>query len=121
MKVFKQLLIILLVYFLGESISKTFSLPVPGNILGMLLLLISLCTGIIKLHHIEEVSDFLIKNMAFFFIPAGVGIITSLSILKTTWYKLFIICLLSTIIVIVVTGLVTQSLKKYFNRSRENE
>ena len=112
MKVFKELLLILLVYLLGESISNFLKLPIPGNILGMLLLLLLLSTGALKLSSVETVSNFLLDNLAFFFIPSGVGIITSLAILKTTWHKLIAICFLSTIIIIFVTGYVTQTLKK---------
>lgn len=121
MKIFKELLIILLIYFLGELISKTLNLPIPGNILGMVLLLMLLCTKVLKLSSIEKVANFLLDNLAFFFIPSGVGIISSLSVLQTTWHKLLTICILSTAIVIIVTGYITQILKKYINRRLKHE
>ena len=116
MKIFKELSLILLIYLIGEVLSNTLNLPIPGNILGMVLLLLCLCLKIIKLEWIETVSDFFMKNLAFFFIPASVGIIASFSVLKSTWHKIFFICFFTTIITLVVTGLVTQSVKKIIDR-----
>ena len=58
MKLFREAIIILGIYLIGELISKGFSLPLPGNILGMIILLILLCTKIIKVDDVENVSDF---------------------------------------------------------------
>lgn len=112
MKLFREAIIILGVYLLGELISGIFSLPIPGNILGMLILLALLCTKIIKLEQIETVSNFLLDHLAFFFIPAGVGLMSSVGIIKDTWLKLIIVCILTTIIIIGVTGTIVQLIKK---------
>lgn len=105
MKLLRELLIILVIYFIGEFISKLFNLPVPGNIIGMILLLILLCTKLVKLEMIETVSKFLLDHLAFFFIPAGVGLLTSLDVIKNNWEKLLFLCLVTTVIVIAVTSL----------------
>lgn len=105
MKLLRELLIILVIYFVGEFTSKLFNLPVPGNIIGMILLLILLCTKVIKLQMIETISKFLLDHLAFFFIPAGVGLLTSLDVIKNNWGKLLFLCLVTTIIVIAVTSL----------------
>ncbi len=112
MKLIKELLIIVSLYFVGELLKNIFSLPIPGNIIAMLLLLLCLCSNIIKLKDIENISNFLLDHLAFFFVPAGVGLITSLGILQTTWYKILFICLISTIVVMIVSGKVVQLLKK---------
>jgi holin-like protein len=52
---------------------------VTGSITGMLLLLIFLFTGILKQEQIAETADFLLNHMAFFFIPAGVGIMVRIN------------------------------------------
>ena len=77
MKIFREALLILGIYLIGEVISKGFSLPLPGNILGMLILLLLLMTKVIKVEKIESVSNFFLDHLAFFFIPAGVGLISS--------------------------------------------
>lgn len=123
MKLLRELLIILVIYFVGEFTSKLFNLPVPGNIIGMILLLILLCTKVIKLEMIETVSKFLLDHLAFFFIPAGVGLLTSLDVIKNNWGKLLFLCLVTTIIVIAVTSLTIEFMtsKKLTKQEEKSE
>lgn len=74
----------------------------------MLLLFFCLYTGIVKLEMIEKASDFLLENLAFFFLPAGVSLITCFSLLKGKLVEVLLISLLSTIVILVVTGLTIQ-------------
>lgn len=108
MKHLRQITIILLFVFIGEVLNKLVGIPVPGNILGMLLLLLSLLTGIVKLHQIEEVSRFLMDHMAVFFVPAGVGLISVTGLIKETWWILLLIAISTTFLVMSVTGLVVK-------------
>ena len=112
MKLFREAIIILGIYLLGEFISSILSFPIPGNILGMIILLVLLCTKIIKLEQIETISNFLLDHLAFFFIPAGVGLMSSVGIIKDTWLKLIIVCVSTTIITIAITGLIVQFITK---------
>ena len=59
----------------GEGIAMILPLPIPGNIIAMLVLLVCLLVKWLKPRHIEHVSQFLLQNMAFFFIPASIGIL----------------------------------------------
>ncbi|WP_340818084.1 CidA/LrgA family protein [Methanolobus sp. WCC4] len=104
--------IILAICYLGDLIHNYLSLPIPGNVLGMVILLIFLLTGVIKLSMIEDVSNFFLKHLAFFFIPAAVGIITCFTILEGKWTALFIISVVSTFIIAVVTGATVQILMR---------
>mgnify|MGYP003105916676 FL=1 len=108
MKLFRETLIILGIYLTGEFISSIFNLPVPGNILGMLILFILLCSKIVKIENIETVSDFLLSHLAFFFIPAGVGLMSSIEIIKSTWLQILIVCVVTTVIIIGATGTIVQ-------------
>ncbi|MBL4931203.1 MULTISPECIES: CidA/LrgA family protein [Clostridium] len=119
MKLLRELLIITLIYFLGEVLSRLLHIPIPGNILGMLILLACLCTNLIKLHQIEKVANFFLNHLSFFFIPAGVGLITSISVIKDSWYKLLVVCILTTIIVMVTTGHIVQFLVKFLSKGSE--
>lgn len=108
MKLLREMLIILAVYFVGEALSKFFHLPIPGNILGMLILLFLLCTKIVKVEMIDKVSTFLLDHLAFFFIPAGVGIVTAFNVLRGNTIKLLIVAVVSTFIIMAVSGIVVQ-------------
>lgn len=108
MKLLREMLIILAIYFVSEFISKSLHLPIPGNILGMLILLFLLCTKVVKVEMIDKVSTFLLDHLAFFFIPAGVGIITAYNVLRGNTIKLLIVAVFSTFIIMAISGAVVQ-------------
>lgn len=103
-----QFSVILLISALGELLKYFIPLPVPASIYGLALMLIALITGIIKLDRIETVSDFLLEIMPIAFIPGGVGLITAWDSLKEILLPTIIITIATTVIVIGVTGVVTQ-------------
>lgn len=103
MKIIKQICLILLFYIIGDIISlglKTIfpSLFLPGTIIGMILLLIALFTKFIKTEQVYEVGSFLTSNMAFFFIPAAVGVVEYFDILEVAIIKIIIIAVVSVIV-----------------------
>ena len=102
MNILKQWILILFVYFLGEVAAKSLSLPIPGNIMGMIFLFIFLVTGIIKLEKIEDAAKSILSNLAFLFIPAGVGIISNYVA------QILFIVVITTFIVMSCTGLTVQ-------------
>ena len=108
MKFIRQFLIILMVSFLGEVLHAILPLPVPANIYGLLIMLISLMTGIIKLDAVKETGKFLIETMPVMFIPAGVGIMVSYVYLKDYIIPIIFVIFFTTIVVMGVTGRVTQ-------------
>lgn len=112
MKILRQMAILLLLIFIGDVLNKVFGIPIPGNILGMILLLVALLTGIIKLHQIEEISKFLLEHLSFFFVPAGVGLLSVTGILKDSWYILLLIVIFTTILVLSTTALVVRLLRR---------
>ncbi|MBW6411855.1 CidA/LrgA family protein [Clostridium weizhouense] len=120
MKLFREALVILIIYLVGEFLSSWLKLPVPGNILGMIILFVLLSTKVIKVDNISNISNFLLNHLAFFFIPAGVGLMTSLNIIKSNWLKLLIVCLSTTMIIIASTGLIVQFVSKQL-KSKKTE
>ncbi|QZY55617.1 CidA/LrgA family protein [Crassaminicella profunda] len=112
MKKFIQLLLIICIWQLGEYLHQISNIPIPGSILGMFILFGLLSLKVIKLDWVEECGEFFLKHLAFFFIPSGVALIASLDLLKANWLPLSIIILLSTIIVMGVTGLIVQKFVK---------
>lgn len=71
------IVIIMVCYFLGEALSSATGLPFPGNLLGMLLLLAGLMTGLIKLQWVEATAGFFVQNMSLLLVPLSVGIMVS--------------------------------------------
>jgi len=112
MKIIGQLAIILAVYLSGEVLEKVFSLPLPGSIIGLLLMLILLHLKVIKVENIKLVSDFFLNNMMFFFIPATVGIMANYHILDGYLLKIVLLVMISVVITISITALVVQFIAK---------
>lgn len=119
MKHIKQLTIILAVSLLAELMEYLIPLPVAASVYGLVLMLIGLMTHIIPLEKVEGVADFLVENMAIVFIPPTVGIMASVEELRQMLVPLIVISLVSTVVVMVVTGRVTQFIIRRGKRKKE--
>jgi len=108
MRYLKQFCIILFVSFLGELLHAVIPLPIPASVYGLTLMLAALCAGILKPDQIKETAGFLIEIMPVMFIPAAVGLLDSRASLMPIWVPVILITILSTVIVMAVTGRVTQ-------------
>lgn len=108
MKFLRQFSIILFLSFLGEGLKMLLPLPIPASVYGLLLMLLSLCTGILKVEQVKDVALFLIEIMPIMFIPAAVGLLESWDTLRPVVVPVVLITIITTIIVMVVTGRVTQ-------------
>jgi holin-like protein len=106
MIIFKQLNIIFAFYLCGEGISLILPFSFPGGLIGLFLLYTALLLKWLHLEDIKLLSDFFIKYMAFFFIPAGVSIISSYPLIEHALVPIVGILIVSTIFVMAITGLV---------------
>lgn len=104
MKIIKQFGIIFSLCWLATVIEGLLPIAFPASVIAMLLLLVCLLAGVLKIDHIREKSDFLLANMAFFFIPAGVNMINYLDILKENWLPLLLICVITTVVTFAATA-----------------
>ena len=104
MKIIRQIGIIFTVCWLSILVEKVLPFAFPASVIGMILLFICLLTGVLKIEHIQEKADFLLENMAFFFVPAGVSIINYFDVLESTWIQLVVICVISTVVTFAVTA-----------------
>lgn len=120
MKYIKQFSIILLISLLGELLHAILPLPIPASVYGLVLLLTALLTGICKVSQIRETAGFLIEIMPVMFIPAAVGLLTAWEILKPVWIPVSVITVVTTVLVMAVTGRVTQYIIRR-GKNREEE
>lgn len=112
MKYFFQITIILAISLAGELLNYLIPLPIPGSIYGFVIVFLLLLTGVLKLSQVKDTASFLITIMPALFIPAGVGIINSFESVKPVLIPIAIITVVSTFIVMAVSGLVTQFIAK---------
>lgn len=97
---------------LGEMAVRGFGWPVPGNVVGMALLLIALMLGVVRLEWVTEAAELVLTHMALLFVPVGVGVMLYFDLLAREWLPILAATVLSTFIVIAVTGHVTQGLAR---------
>lgn len=98
MHIILQIGVFFLLCLAGDFLSALLPIPIPGSILAMLLLFLCLLLWVIRPEHIEQKSDFLLSNMAFFFIPAGVGILEQFPLLLQNLGPLAVICVVTTVL-----------------------
>jgi holin-like protein len=118
MKYLRQLLIILIFSFIGEILHSLIPIQVPASIYGLVLLFIALLTGIIQLPQVKEAAKYLIEIMPLMFIPAGVGLLESWGDLKSILIPVLLLLVVSTILIMGVSGKVTQGI---IQRSKRKE
>ena len=103
-----QLLVILGASFLGEICNLLLPLPIPASVYGLVLLFTALMTGIIKLENVEKAATFLIATMSIYFIAPSVSLMTVIADYVDSLLGIVVICCASTVLVMVVTGKVSQ-------------
>lgn len=119
MKYMKQFCLIMFISFLGEVLHHYLPLPIPSSIYGLVILFVGLMTGVVKLSHVEETGRFLIEIMPLMFIPAAVGLLESWGILAPIWIPIVGITLITTVIVMIVSGKITQFVIHLENREEK--
>ncbi len=93
MRIIKQLLWIFFFSLLGEILSSLIAniVAIPGSVIGMVLLFLALHFNFLEMEQVDEVGTWLTDNMAIFFVPAGVGLMTNFDVLAQSWLQLLII------------------------------
>ncbi len=103
---------------IGELIVWATGIPVPSSIIGMILLTAALKAGIVSLDRVERLADFLVQNMAFFFVPAGIGLMNCWGLIASEWVAIVMATLGSTVIIIAVTGWTHRAVSNSLSRRR---
>lgn len=104
MKILCQIGVIFGVCWVSQMVEGLLPVAFPASVIGMALLFGLLCTRRLRLEHVREKSDFLLGNMAFFFVPAGVSVINYFDVLKSSLLPFLLICLLTTVITFAATA-----------------
>lgn len=108
MQYLKQFMLISLIALIGEALSFVIPLPIPASIYGIVILFCLLVSGQLKAESVKDVSSFLIAAMPVMFIPATVGLMDSFSLLAGSLAAYITILIVSTFVVMIVSGRVTQ-------------
>ncbi len=96
----------------GELLARYFELPVPGPVIGMLLLFFTLLAKDVLAEKMEGTVEGLLKNLSLLFVPAGVGVITHFALLGENWVAITAALVISTILGMIVTALTMKVLMR---------
>ena len=99
--------------YAGIFIASLLPVTIPGSIIGMLLLAAFLQAGWVKLRWVKGISDFLVSNMGFFFVPPGVALMLYFDVIAAEFWPIVTATVVSTVLVLVVTGHVHQWVRKH--------
>ena len=120
MKLYVQFMIIVLLAFIGEGISTYFQLPIPGSILGLILLFLALEFKLLRLRHVNAVGNFLLANMTILFLPADVGIMDRYEVIAPFLGPIVLIIVGAIVLNIVVIALVVNYVKNRYEGNYED-
>lgn len=104
--------ILLLFLYLGKGIQYLSHLPIPGSILGLVLLFLGLNLRLIPLNYVLPTASFLLNYITLFFVPVGVGLLQYSDLLSTHWTTILISSVVSTIATLVFVGWFYQRFSK---------
>ena len=116
-----QIGILFIFLAVGEFIVRLTDKPVPSSIIGMLLLASALKVGVVRLSWVERAATFLVNNLGFFFVPAGIALMRCMGIVKDQLWPIVGASVLSTVLIIAVTGWVHQWVRKGVSRRGNRE
>jgi len=98
--------LLLVFQLVGEVISKGLDLPLPGPVVGMALLFIALVIKGDAPDGLKDTADGLLKHLSLLFVPAGVGVMLHLHMIREEWLPISAALVVSTVMTIAVTALV---------------
>ena len=108
----ESIAVLLICQLIGELIVHAFAIPVPGPVLGMALLFLGLVLRGNMPASLSDTANGLLGQLSLLFVPAGVGVMTHLTLLGNQWLPITASLIVSTLLTIAVTGLLMQRLTR---------
>jgi holin-like protein len=106
----KALTILIICQLIGEVVAQASGLPLPGPVIGLMLLLGALIVTGGPNRDLETTSRGMLQHLPLLFVPAGVGVVTQLGTLAREWLPITVALIVSTALTLLVTALVMQRL-----------
>jgi len=113
-----ELAVLLAIYLLGCQMAVWFAWPIPGGVIGMVLLLLAFALGLVKPAALQTGAGLLMAEMLLFFIPALMSLLDYGGLLRSDGWRILLVIGVSTLMVMLVTAF-TVELVVRLRRSRE--
>ncbi|MCE4956530.1 antiholin-like murein hydrolase modulator LrgA [Macrococcoides caseolyticum] len=105
---FHQIIVISVILLISKVIETFMPIPMPASVIGLVLLFICLCTGIVKLGQVEKVGTALTDNIGLLFVPAGISVVKSLGLISAHPFLIIGLIFISTLLLLLCTGFFSQ-------------
>lgn len=105
--------LLLIFQLVGELLVVALGLPVPGPVLGMLMIFLVLLYRHKVAHQMRPVTEQLLSHLSLLFIPAGVGVMVHIARLEQEWLAILVALLVSTVLGLLVTAWTMQLMMKW--------
>jgi len=112
LKALGQLAILWAIYWVSTWFVSVTGVPIPGNVVGVVVLFTLLCTGVLKVRQIELATDFLLRHLVFFFAAVAVGLMEWGEVFYDYGLTLLAAIVISTVLPLLVVGRVSQFLHR---------
>jgi len=99
-----ELTVLLAVYLLGCQMAGWFGWPIPGGVIGMVLLLLAFASGVVKPAALQMGAGLLMAEMLLFFIPALMSLLDYGALLREEGWRILLVIGVSTLMVMLVTA-----------------
>lgn len=108
-----QLALFISVFVASEQLVNWLHLPLPANIVGMLLMLMLIALRVLPLRWVKVGASWLLAEMLLFFIPAVVAVVNYADLLQIDGWRIFVVIAVSTLLVLATTALVVDRLYRF--------
>lgn len=118
MKILVQIGMVFGLYWISQCIEYILPFPFPASVISLLLLLGLLILKAIKVEWVREKADFLLGNLALFFVPAVAGLMNYIDVLKENIIAFLVICVVSTVLTFAATAAAVQMTIRLMNKRK---
>ncbi|RLQ90963.1 CidA/LrgA family protein [Planomicrobium sp. Y74] len=108
-------------FFLGQLLCELFSIPLPGSIIGFMLMFAALSLKLFPLRFVESTATLLLSFLPLYFIPATVGVIEYFDVFAGKGFFLIAVVIISTLLTMAASGLTSQYLGRRIESRKEQE
>ncbi len=108
-----QVVVFALVWLAADFMVRTFHLPIPANLTGLLLLLTLIFSRVVNVEWLRRGATWLLAEMLLFFVPAVVAVVNYQDLLKQEGVRIMLVLVISTVMVIAATAWVVDKLYRY--------
>ena len=119
MKILLQIGVVCGLYWVSQCVERVLPIPFPASVISLLLLLLLLLARVIRVEHIREKSDFLLGNLAFFFVPVSVSIMNYAGLIRQHAAAFLTVCAVSTVLTYAATAWAVRLTIRLMGRGKE--